>query len=55
MNIYARARARSGRLADFPLVLTHVAASSELSVVCELNRDEILRDVAERYAVAHAE
>src|SRR5512132_2111011 len=39
----------------FPLVLTHVAASSELSVVCELNRYEILRAVAERYAVAHAE
>jgi RimJ/RimL family protein N-acetyltransferase len=39
----------------FPLVLTHVAASSELSVVCELNRYEILQDVAERYAVAHAE
>jgi RimJ/RimL family protein N-acetyltransferase len=39
----------------FPLVLTHVAASSELSVVCQLNRYEILRDVAERYAVAHAE
>jgi RimJ/RimL family protein N-acetyltransferase len=33
----------------FPLVLTHVAAGSELSVVCELNRYEILRDVAERY------
>src|SRR5215510_6755138 len=39
----------------FPLVLTHVAASSELSVVCELNRYEILRDVAERYIVEHAE
>jgi RimJ/RimL family protein N-acetyltransferase len=39
----------------FPLVLTHVAASSELSVVCELNRYEVLRDVAERYLVAHAE
>ena len=39
----------------FPLVLTHVAASSELSVVCELNRYEILRDIAERYIVAHAE
>ena len=39
----------------FPLVLTHVAASSELSVVCELNRYEIRRDVAERYTVAHAE
>jgi RimJ/RimL family protein N-acetyltransferase len=35
----------------FPLVLTHVAAGSELSVVCELNRYEILRDVAERYLV----
>ena len=39
----------------FPLVLTHVAASSDLSVVCELNRYEILRNVAERYAVAHPE
>jgi len=39
----------------FPLVLTHVAASSELSVVCELNRYDIPRDVAERYLVAHAE
>lgn len=39
----------------FPLVLTHLAASSELSVVCELNRYEILRDIAERYVVAHAE
>ena len=39
----------------FPLVLTHVAAGSELSFVCELNRYEILRDVAQRYAVAHAE
>jgi RimJ/RimL family protein N-acetyltransferase len=39
----------------FPLVLTHVAASSELSVICELNRYEILRDVAERYLLAHAE
>jgi RimJ/RimL family protein N-acetyltransferase len=33
----------------FPLVLTHVAAGSELSVVCELNRYDVLRDVAERY------
>ena len=39
----------------FPLVLTHVAAGSELSVVCELNRYEILRDVAERYMIEHAE
>jgi RimJ/RimL family protein N-acetyltransferase len=37
----------------FPLVLTHVARSSELSVLCELNRYEILRDIAERYLVAH--
>jgi RimJ/RimL family protein N-acetyltransferase len=39
----------------FPLILTHVAAGSELAFVCELNRYEILRDVAERYLVAHAE
>src|SRR5215467_6850344 len=39
----------------FPLVLTHVAASSELSVVCELNRYEIPRDIAERYLVTHTE
>ena len=38
----------------FPLILTHVAASSELSVVCELNRYEIRRDIAERYLSAHA-
>jgi RimJ/RimL family protein N-acetyltransferase len=37
------------RRIGFPLVLTHVAAGSELSVVCELNRYEILRDIAERY------
>src|SRR5216117_536248 len=39
----------------FPLVLTHVAAGSELAVVCELNRYEVVRDIAERYLVAHAE
>jgi RimJ/RimL family protein N-acetyltransferase len=39
----------------FPLVLTHVAAGSELAFVCELNRYEILRDIAERYVVAHTE
>jgi len=38
----------------FTIVLTHVAASSEISVVCELNRYEILRDVAKRYLQAHA-
>ena len=37
----------------FPLILTHVGASSELAFVCELNRYEILRDIAERYLVAH--
>ena len=37
----------------FSIVLTHVAASSELSVVCELNRYEILRDIAERYLLEH--
>src|SRR5262249_30925711 len=39
----------------FPLILTHVAAGSELAFVCELNRYEILRDVAERYAITHAQ
>jgi RimJ/RimL family protein N-acetyltransferase len=39
----------------FPLILTHVAAGSELGFVCELNRYEIVRDIAERYAIAHAE
>jgi RimJ/RimL family protein N-acetyltransferase len=39
----------------FPLVLTHVAAGSELGVVCELNRYEILRGIAERYVIAHRE
>lgn len=39
----------------FPLVLTHVARGSELAVLCELNRYEILRDVAARYLAAHAE
>jgi RimJ/RimL family protein N-acetyltransferase len=38
----------------FPLILTHVAASSEISVVCELNRYEILRNVAERYLHSNA-
>jgi RimJ/RimL family protein N-acetyltransferase len=39
----------------FPLVLTHVAASSELAFVCELNRYDIKRDIAERYLAAHVE
>lgn len=37
------------RRIGFPLVRTYVGASSELSAVCELNRYEILRDVAEAY------
>ena len=43
------------RKIGFPLILTHVAASSELAFVCELNRYEILREVAQRYLAAHAE
>ena len=39
----------------FPLVLTHVGASSDLSFVCELNRYDILREVAERYLVGHSD
>jgi RimJ/RimL family protein N-acetyltransferase len=39
----------------FPLVLTRVGVSSELAFVCELNRYEIQRKIAERYATAHAE
>jgi RimJ/RimL family protein N-acetyltransferase len=39
----------------FPLILTHIAASSELSVVCELNRYAIVRDVAERYLRRHTD
>jgi RimJ/RimL family protein N-acetyltransferase len=38
----------------FPLILTHVAAGSELGFVCQLNRYEILRDIAERYPIATA-
>jgi RimJ/RimL family protein N-acetyltransferase len=33
----------------FPLVLTRIGTSSELSVVCELNRYDILLDIASRY------
>src|SRR5436190_549928 len=39
----------------FPLILTHIAASSELSVVCELNRYAIVRDVAKRYLRRHTD
>src|SRR5262245_44305465 len=40
------------RKIGFPLVRTYVGASSELSAVCELNRYEILREVAEAYLSA---
>jgi RimJ/RimL family protein N-acetyltransferase len=33
----------------FPLALTHIAASSELTTPCEVNRYEIVRAIAERY------
>ena len=39
----------------FPLILTHVAASSEISLVCELNRYDILRGVAESYVQSSAQ
>ena len=39
----------------FPLIFTRVGASSELAFICELNRYDILRDVAERYLLAHPE
>ena len=39
----------------FPLILTHVAAGSELAFICELNRYDILCDVAARYLLEHAE
>jgi RimJ/RimL family protein N-acetyltransferase len=39
----------------FPLVLTHIARGSDLGVLCELNRYEILRDITEPYLLAHAQ
>jgi RimJ/RimL family protein N-acetyltransferase len=39
----------------FPLVLTHVAASSELTPPCEVNRYEILREIVQRYLSAENE
>jgi len=41
------------RKIGFPLLKTYVGTSSELSAVCELNRYEIRRDVAERYLTLH--
>lgn len=37
----------------FPLLKTYVGESSEISVVCELNRYDIRRDIAERYLTLH--
>ena len=37
----------------FPLLKTYVGSSSEISVVCELNRYDIRRDIAERYLTLH--
>lgn len=41
------------RKIGFPLLKTFVGASSEISVVCELNRYDIRRDIAERYLTLH--
>lgn len=41
------------RKIGFPLIKTYVGASSELSVVCEVNRYDIRRDVAESYLTLH--
>jgi RimJ/RimL family protein N-acetyltransferase len=41
------------RKIGFPLLETYVGASSELSVVCELNRYDIQREIAERYLMVH--
>lgn len=41
------------RKIGFPLLRTYVGASSEISVVCEVNRYDIQREIAERYLTAH--
>ena len=41
------------RKIGFPLLKTYVGASSEISVVCEVNRYDIRREVAERYLTVH--
>jgi RimJ/RimL family protein N-acetyltransferase len=41
------------RKIGFPLLKTYVGASSEISVVCEVNRYDIRRDIAERYLTLH--
>ena len=41
------------RKIGFPLLKTYVGASSEISAVCELNRYDIRREVAERYLTLH--
>lgn len=41
------------RKIGFPLLKSYVGESSELSVVCELNRYDIQREVAKRYLTLH--
>ncbi len=38
----------------FPLLLTRIGTSSALSIVCELNRYDIVRDIAEKYLRTHS-
>lgn len=37
----------------FPLISTRIGRSSELSVICKLNRYEIMREIAENYLLTH--
>jgi RimJ/RimL family protein N-acetyltransferase len=37
----------------FPLVSTRIGRSSELSIVCELNRYDIIREIAQNYLETH--
>jgi RimJ/RimL family protein N-acetyltransferase len=37
----------------FPLISTRIGRSSELSVICKLNRYEIMREIAEDYLLTH--
>ena len=41
------------RKIGFPLLQTYVGTSSEISLVCGLNRYDIRRDIAERYLTLH--
>ncbi len=37
----------------FPLISTRIGRSSELSMICKLNRYDIVREIAEDYLVTH--